>query len=142
LRNGSQSKGIAFVCFNTIEETTKALNEMNGKWILSKPIYVKLSKDKDNSQLTTSSSPQPSTPSANVAYPPPIRMPYFNMPMMVYVPTIMTPPPPNNFPLPIAPPNTRMPGIREYSLPPSTPTPINRQYPYIRVKSDDQYNDN
>jgi hypothetical protein len=135
---------------------------MNGKWILSKPIYVKMSKDNDDSHLTTSNSP---TPSPNVTYPPINPMPYLNTPTIFYVPTIVMPPPPNNFPLPIAPHNARVPMIRGYSPPPPPPPPpsspnarvpmirgyspppppptttphITRQsYPYTRVKSDDQ----
>jgi polyadenylate-binding protein len=124
LRNGNQSKGVGFVCFNTIEETTKALDEMNGKWILSKPIYVKLSQDKNNSQLATSNSPKPYIPPAVAPMPP-----HLNMPTMFYVPTIMVPPSSNNFPLPIAPPNPRAP----------PPPHLNRTfYPYIRMKTDNQ----
>jgi len=112
---------------------------MNGKWILSKPIYVKLSKDNDHSNVTTSNSSKPSTPSPNITYPPINPMPYVNTPTIFYVPTIVMPPPPNNFPLPIAPPNAHIPMIRGYSPPPPTTTHINRQvYRYTRVKPDDQ----
>lgn len=115
---------------------------MNGKWILSKPIYVKMSRNNDHLQLTTSDSPKPSTPSIIPPHPPLTSMPYFNTPQIFYVPTIIIPRPPNNFPVPIAPPNARMPMVREYpttSPPPPPTTHVNRQsYPYIRVKSDDQ----
>ncbi len=109
-----------------MEETISALNEMNGKWILSKPIYVRLSENTDNlpspsilpSQITTSAA----TPT-----------PYFNTPTMFYMPTIMVPP------------NVQMPIFRPYSLPLPPPPPTaaitHRQrsaYPYNRVKSDDQ----
>ncbi len=129
MRNGNQSKGIGFVCFNTIEQTTKALNEMNGKWILSKPIYVKLSKTNDNSFEIPSTSP------TNLTHPTVTPMPYPNIPMVVYIPTIMVPRPSSNFPLPIVPSNVRIPP----PLPPSNTTQMIRQaYPYNRVKSDDQ----
>jgi RNA recognition motif-containing protein len=129
MRNGNQSKGIGFVCFNTIEQTTKALNEMNGKWILSKPIYVKLSKNNDNSFEIPSTSP------TNLTHPTVTPMPYPNIPMVVYIPTIMVPRPSSNFPLPIVPSNVRIPP----PLPPSNTTQMIRQaYPYNRVKSDDQ----
>ncbi len=143
MRNGNQSKGVGFVCFDTIEETTQALEEMNGKWILSKPIYVKLSDNNHKPQLTTSNSPKPSIPSATASYPPLsiTPMPYINIPTVYCVPTVMVPPPPNNFRLPIDSPNAQIsvPAMREYSSSPSTTTQVNRQfYPYIRVKSDDQ----
>jgi len=42
-----QSKGFGFVCFSTPEEATKAVTEMNGKMIASKPIYVALAQRKE-----------------------------------------------------------------------------------------------
>jgi len=41
------SKGFGFVCFNTPEEATKAVTEMNGKIVGSKPLYVGLAQRKD-----------------------------------------------------------------------------------------------
>jgi len=43
----SNTKGFGFVCFTTPEEATKAVTEMNGKIIGSKPLYVALAQRKD-----------------------------------------------------------------------------------------------
>ena len=121
MRTGNQSKGIGFVSFSTTEETTKALNEMNGKWVLSKPIYVKLSSNDDKPV----SSILPTTPT----YPAAAPMPYPNIVPIFYAPTVMVPHPSNNFPLPI---------VRAPSASSSTTQTIRHPYSYNRVKSDDQ----
>ncbi|CAM0136295.1 Protein phosphatase PP2A regulatory subunit B [Umbelopsis sp. WA50703] len=41
------SKGFGFVCFSAPDEATKAVTEMNGRMIGSKPIYVALAQRKD-----------------------------------------------------------------------------------------------
>lgn len=41
------SKGFGFVCFTTPEEATKAVTEMNGKMLGTKPIYVALAQRKE-----------------------------------------------------------------------------------------------
>lgn len=41
------SKGFGFVCFSSPDEATKAVSEMNGKMIGSKPLYVSLAQRRD-----------------------------------------------------------------------------------------------
>jgi len=42
-----RSKGFGFVCYSTPEEATKAVTEMNGKIVGTKPLYVALAQRKD-----------------------------------------------------------------------------------------------
>jgi polyadenylate-binding protein len=43
----SNSRGFGFVCFSKPEEATKAVNDMNGRMLASKPIYVALAQPKE-----------------------------------------------------------------------------------------------
>lgn len=41
------SKGFGFVCFSAPDEATKAVTELNGKMVGTKPLYVSLAQRKD-----------------------------------------------------------------------------------------------
>jgi polyadenylate-binding protein len=51
MTDGTRSKGFGFVCFSAPDEATKAVTEMNGSIVGSKPLYVALAQRKEERRM-------------------------------------------------------------------------------------------
>ncbi|CAF3327408.1 unnamed protein product [Rotaria sp. Silwood1] len=107
MSENGRSKGFGFVCFSAPDEATKAVTEMNGSIVGSKPLYVALAQRKEERRMHLANQHMQRIATSRV--PPPIQLPFPNnmAGMMSYLPTPMGPSQPRNFYPPAALPTYR-----------------------------------
>ncbi|CAF4481410.1 unnamed protein product [Rotaria sp. Silwood2] len=97
MTESGRSKGFGFVCFSAPDEATKAVTEMNGSIVGSKPLYVALIQRKEERRMDSTKQHMHHMVASHVA--PPIQLPFPNnmAGMMSYLPTPIGPSQPRNF---------------------------------------------
>lgn len=103
VENG-HSKGFGFVCFSAPDEATKAVTEMNGSIVGSKPLYVALAQRREERRMHLTN--QHMHRIATTRVPQQMQMPFQNA-MMPYLSTPLGPSQPRAFYQPTAIPNYR-----------------------------------
>lgn len=83
MTEGGRSKGFGFVCFSSPEEATKAVTEMNGRIVATKPLYVALAQRKEERQAHLTSQYMQRMASVR-AVPNPVINPYQPAPPSAY----------------------------------------------------------
>jgi len=102
-----RSRGFGFVCFSAPDEATKAVTEMNGSIVGTKPLYVALAQRKDERRMHLTNQHMQRIATSRV--PPQMQLPFPNGMggVMSYLPTPMGPSQPRNFYPPTALPTYR-----------------------------------
>jgi polyadenylate-binding protein len=97
MSEGGRSKGFGFVCFSAPDEATKAVTEMNGSIVGSKPLYVALAQRKEERRMHLTNQHMQRIATSRV--PPQMQLPFPNGMggMMPYLTTPMGPTQPRNF---------------------------------------------
>jgi polyadenylate-binding protein len=91
MSENGRSKGFGFVCFSAPDEATKAVTEMNGSIVGSKPLYVALAQRKEERRMHLTNQHMQRIATSRV--PPQMQLPFPNgmSGMMSYLPTTMGP---------------------------------------------------
>ncbi|CAF1145372.1 unnamed protein product [Adineta steineri] len=107
MSENGRSKGYGFVCFSAPDEATKAITEMIGSIVGSKPLYVALAQSKEERRMHLTNQHMQRIATSRV--PPQMQLPFPNGMggMMSYLPTPMGPSQPRNFFPPTAMPTYR-----------------------------------
>jgi polyadenylate-binding protein len=97
MSESGRSRGFGFVCFSAPDEATKAVTEMNGSIVGSKPLYVALAQRKEERRMHLTNQHMQRIATSRV--PPQMQLPFPNGMggMMSYLPTPMGPSQPRNF---------------------------------------------
>jgi polyadenylate-binding protein len=112
MSENGRSKGFGFVCFSAPDEATKAVTEMNGSIVGSKPLYVALAQRKEERRMHLTNQHMQRIATSRV--PAQMQLPFPNGMggMMPYLPTQMGPAQPRNFFAPNTMPTYRQPQPR------------------------------
>lgn len=97
MTENGRSKGFGFVCFSAPDEATKAVTEMNGSIVGSKPLYVALAQRKEERRMHLTN--QHMQRLATTRVPPQMQLPFPNAMggIMPYLPAPMGPSQPRNY---------------------------------------------
>jgi polyadenylate-binding protein len=120
MSENGRSKGFGFVCFSAPDEATKAVTEMNGSIVGSKPLYVALAQRKEERRMHLTNQHMQRMVTSRV--PPQMPLPFPNgmSGMMPYLQAPMGPSQPRNFFTPTAMPSYRAPQPRWSSAAPAS----------------------
>jgi RNA recognition motif-containing protein len=97
MSENGRSKGFGFVCFSAPDEATKAVTEMNGSIVGTKPLYVALAQRKEERRMHLTNQHMQRIATSRV--PPQMQLPFPNGMggMMSYLPAPMGPSQPRNY---------------------------------------------